>query len=64
MGLDRVTVFMEHRYHDKLMEKSCQRSAELGRKVSMGFVIQELLDRDDQITNPERHDPELFASHE
>jgi hypothetical protein len=59
---NRVTIFMHPEYHKKLMDMSFKRSAELGRRVSMGFVVQEMIDREEQMENPDQRSADLFAS--
>ena len=62
-GQDRVVIFIEPKYHEKLMQRSLSRGAELGRRVSMGFVVQEMLDREEALETGEVA-TELFRSHD
>jgi hypothetical protein len=45
-GQHRVVLFVKPEYHKQLLDLALKRGAELGTRVSMGFVIQELLDRE------------------
>jgi hypothetical protein len=60
-GKTRLVADIDPAYHEKLVQRTLKRSVELGRKVGMGVVIQEMLDREEQL---ERDDPSvgLFAS--
>jgi len=50
--------------HEKLSALALKRSYELGRRVSMGFVIEELLGITEQVDDPEHRTVELFAAHD
>jgi hypothetical protein len=63
-GQKRVVLFIHPKHHAKLMEMSLNRSAELGTRVSMGFIVEELLDREEQMDNPEKRSADLFGSQE
>jgi hypothetical protein len=52
-GQERVVVYLRLGYKAKLHQCSLQRSAEMGRRVSMGFVIQELMDFCDSFADPD-----------
>jgi hypothetical protein len=41
-----------------------RRSADIGRRVSMGYVLQELIAERLQIAHPETRSADLFGSHE
>ena len=49
-------------YHDKLSKLTLRRSADLGRRVSMGYVLQEMIEEHIQAENPEQRSAELFAA--
>jgi len=61
-GQKRVVLFIHPKHHAKLMEMSLNRSSELGIRVSMGYIIEELLEERLQIENPEKRSAELFGS--
>ena len=61
-GQKRVTFYVHPKYHAKLVELSLQRSAELGIRVSMGYIVEELLDREEQTENPNQRSSEMFGS--
>jgi hypothetical protein len=46
----------------KLVQMALTRSAELGRRVSTGFVLQELIDEHLQIEHPESRAADLFGA--
>lgn len=50
--------------HDRLSKRALNRSAELGRRVSMAFVLEELLNQADQIDHPDERRTDLFAAHD
>ena len=53
-GQERVVVYLRLGYKAKLHQRSLQRSAEMGRRVSMGFIIEEMMDSEDQLDHPDR----------
>jgi hypothetical protein len=48
--------------HQRLVQRTLRRSAELGRRVGMASVLEELLEQAEQIDNPEKHTADLFAA--
>jgi hypothetical protein len=50
--------------HQKLVQMTLRRSIELGRKVGMGFVFEEMLEQIAQMEDPEKRSADLFGSHE
>jgi hypothetical protein len=48
--------------HQRLVQRTLRRSAELARRVGMAYVLNELLDQADQVENPEQRPTALFAS--
>jgi len=63
-GQKRVVLFIHPQHHTKLMELSLKRSAELGTRVSMGFIVEELLDLLEQTNDPRKRSAELFGSND
>ena len=72
-GQHRVVLFLKPEYHKQLLDMSLQRGAELGTRVSMGFVIQELLEREKVFDREVKHvvkateemfEYRLFGSHD
>ncbi len=61
-GQKRVVLFIHPQHHAKLMELSLKRSAELGTRVSMGFIVEELLDLLEQTDNPSKRSAGIFGS--
>ena len=63
-GQHRVVLFLKPEYHKRLLDLSLKRGAEIGTRVSMGFVIQEMLDREAAMENLEQGTAasDLFAS--
>jgi hypothetical protein len=55
-----IRITPEH--HQKLNQMALNRSAELGRRVSAGFVVQELLDLLEQTDDPRKRSAEIFGS--
>ena len=47
---------------DKLMKLALKRSVELSQRVSMGFVIEELVGTLQQIEHPEQRQATMFGS--
>jgi hypothetical protein len=50
--------------HKRLSQRALDRSAEIGSRIGMGVVLEELLDLVDQIEYPEHRSSELFAAHD
>jgi (p)ppGpp synthase/HD superfamily hydrolase len=50
--------------HQRLVKRTLERSAELGRRVGMAFILEELLDQAEQIEHPQQREPDLFAAHD
>jgi hypothetical protein len=50
--------------HKTLNQMALNRSAQLGRRVSTGFVVQELIEERLQLEHPETRSADLFGSHE
>jgi hypothetical protein len=50
--------------HQRLVQRTWCRSAELARRVGMAYVLEELLDQADQIEHPEQRTADLFAAHD
>jgi hypothetical protein len=48
--------------HQRLVQRTLRRSAELGRRVGMASVLEELLDQAEQVENPEQRPTTLFAA--
>jgi hypothetical protein len=72
-GQHRVVLFLKPEYHKQLLDMSLKRGAEIGTRVSMGFVIQELLEREKALdkglthvakATEEMFEQQLFASHD
>jgi hypothetical protein len=58
----RIVLHLSSEYQEKLLKLSLQRSVELARRVSMGFIVEELLDLLEQTDNPRKRSAELFGS--
>ena len=63
-GTHQVMIKFSPYYHDKLMKMTLNRSAQLGRRVSMGYVLQEMIEERIQAESPEQRSADLFASHD
>jgi hypothetical protein len=63
-GTHQVMIKLTPYYHKELSKMALRRSAELGSRVSMGFVLQELIQERLQMGKPEGRSADLFASHE
>jgi hypothetical protein len=61
---DRVVIHLPEEYHQTLMRMAFKRSEELGTRVSMGFIIREMMDRDQQLQNRSQRTADLFAAHD
>ncbi len=61
-GVHPVMIKFEPHYHKELIKMSLRRSAELGRRVSMGFVLQELIEERLQLERTDGRSAELFRS--
>jgi hypothetical protein len=68
MGIMEATDFVGIRltpdYHQKLAQLALKSSAQMGRRVSMGFLIQELIDERLQIEHLETRSAALFGASE
>jgi hypothetical protein len=62
--INRVVIMLPEQYHAALMDMAQKRSNELGTRVSMGFVIREMMDRDGQMNNPALRTADMFAAHD
>jgi len=49
-------------YHKKLNQMALDRSAEIGRRVSMGYMIQEMIEERLQVEHQETRSADLFGS--
>ena len=56
----RIVLHLSSEHQEKLLKLSLQRSVELARRVSMGFIVEELLDLLEQTDNPSKRSAELF----
>jgi hypothetical protein len=61
-GLKAVLLRITPALHRKLQLLTLRRSADVGRRVSMGYVIAELVAQMEQMDNPETRSPVLFAA--
>jgi hypothetical protein len=61
-GLKAVLLRITPALHRKLRLLALRRSAELGCRVSMGYVIDELVTQMAQMDDPETCSPALFAA--
>jgi hypothetical protein len=61
-GLKAVLLRITPALHRKLQLLALRRSAELGGRVSMGTVIDELVTQMEQMDDPETRAPALFAA--
>jgi hypothetical protein len=59
-----VVIMLPEKYHVTLIDMAQKRSNELGTRVSMGFVIREMMDRDGQMHNPALRTAAMFAAHD
>jgi hypothetical protein len=50
--------------HQRLVKRTLDRSAELGRRVGMAYILEELLDQADQIEGAQQRTADLFAAHD
>jgi hypothetical protein len=64
VGRKEVILRIKPASHRKLVEMTLKRSVELGRKVGMGFVFEEMLEQMNQMEDPEQRSADLFGSHE
>lgn len=48
----------------KLTRMALKRSAEIGRRVTMGFIIEEIITALEQLENPEERTGEFFGAHD
>ena len=64
VGVKKVLITFTPQGQQKLIKRTLQRSVDLGRRVSMGFVIEELMALAEQLENPEQRSAELFAAQE
>jgi hypothetical protein len=62
--LNRVVLLLPEKYHQALLDLAQHRSNEIGTRVSMGFVIREMMDRDGQMNNPALRTAAMFAAHD
>jgi predicted DNA-binding protein len=63
-GTKQVILRMKPEYHKKLTDLSLIRSIQLGRRVSMTFVVEEILEQIEQMEDVEKRSADLFGSHE
>ncbi len=61
-GVNQVMVKLNPHYHAELLKMVLRRSADLGRRVSMGYVIQEMIEERLQTENPNQRSSEMFGS--
>ena len=57
-----IPIKLRVKYHRTLAQMALTRSAELGRRVSMGFVIEELIAERQQLDNPDERSAKLYGS--
>jgi hypothetical protein len=58
-----VGIRITNRHHKSLEQLALQRSYQLGRRVGMGFVVEEMINKRLQNENPEERSTDLFAAH-
>jgi hypothetical protein len=63
-GTHQVMIKFSPYHHEKLLHMTLRRSADLGRRVSMGFVLQEMIEERLQSEKPELRSADLFGSRE
>ena len=61
-GVHPVMIKFSPHYHEQLLKLTLRRSADLGRRVSMGYVLQELIEERLQSENPAKRSAEIFGS--
>ena len=59
---DFVGIRLTPEYHQKLAQLALKRSAQMGHRISMGFLIQELIAERLQMEHPETRLAKLFGS--
>jgi len=64
IGTKAVLIRMKPFTHKKLTQMTLDRSAEIGRRVSMAYVIDEMIEMIDQTGNPKVRSAEIFGSNE
>jgi hypothetical protein len=64
IGTKQLLIRVKPSLHKRLVVMTLKRSVELGRRVGMSFVIEEMMDKEEQINNPESRMGELFGSHD
>jgi len=58
----RTVLHLSSEHQEKLLNLSLKRSVEIGRRVSMGFIVEELLDLLEQTDDPSKRSAALFGS--
>lgn len=61
-GVNQIMIRLTPYYHEHLLKMALRRSADLGRRVSMGYVIQEFIEERLQAENPDQRSSEMFGS--
>jgi hypothetical protein len=62
VGTKQVILRIKPSVHKQLVQLTLKRSVEIGRKVGMGFVIEEMLSQQEQMDDSDLRSSDLFRT--